>query len=251
MLAGLIFDIREFAVHDGPGIRTTVFLKGCPLDCAWCHNPEGKLRAPQVMQTPRGERAVGKVYSPQELAAYLNRQAEILRANEGGVTFSGGEPLMQAPFIHATLDLLDDFHILLDTSGYADAATFQNLAARCHLVYYDLKLMDVQAHLKYTGKSNELILQNLRGLSETGVPFVIRVPLIPTLTDTDANLMAMAEFVRDLPGLLRIELLPYNKLAGAKYLQLGLEYSLRSIEDYPVNAATDIFLSRGIEVRVQ
>ncbi len=251
MQTGNIFDIKEFTVHDGPGIRTTVFFKGCPLDCAWCHNPEGKQAAPQLMRTPRGERVVGRTYTAEELAAYLNNQAVILRANEGGVTWSGGEPLSQAAFIHATLDLLDDIHSLLDTSGYASPETFTNLIVRCQLVYFDLKVMDNEAHRKVTGQPNTLILQNLRLLSQSGVPFVIRVPLVPTITDTDDNLTAIADLVQGLPGLLRVDLLPYNHLAGAKYPLLGIEYPLRTIEHRPVNVRADLFIDRGIEVVIQ
>src|SRR5512136_1247357 len=104
MTNGIVFDIREFAVHDGPGIRTTVFLKGCPLACQWCHNPEGQSRQPQAMQGPTGVRIAGVEYSPEALADLLNRQAAILRDNEGGVTFSGGEPLMQAAFVAEVID---------------------------------------------------------------------------------------------------------------------------------------------------
>ncbi|MBN1965055.1 MAG: radical SAM protein [Anaerolineae bacterium] len=248
MITGLVFDIKEFAVHDGPGIRTTVFLKGCPLDCAWCHSPEGKDPAPQVMHTPRGDRISGKVYTPEALAAYLNSQAAILTANEGGVTFSGGEPLMQAAFIHATLDRLAPVHRLLDTSGFAERGVFADLVRRFDLVYYDLKLLDPQAHQRHTGVSNAPILANLQVLSDSGVPFVIRVPLIPTLTDTDENLRAIAEHVRGLPGLMRVDLLPYNQLAGAKYPMLGLAYPLQALEDRPVNRRPDLFTSRGIQV---
>src|SRR5512138_1818211 len=98
---GIVFDIKEFSVHDGPGIRTTVFLKGCPLHCVWCHNPEGQSRQPQVMRGPAGDRQAGMEYTPDELAALLNRQGVIFKANEGGVTFSGGEPLLQAEFVLA------------------------------------------------------------------------------------------------------------------------------------------------------
>ncbi len=105
------FDIKEFAVHDGPGIRTTVFLKGCSLACQWCHNPEGQSRLPQVMRSPTGERTAGQVYTAPELARLLNQQAAILKAAEGGVTFSGGEPLFQARFVSQVIDLLDGVHI--------------------------------------------------------------------------------------------------------------------------------------------
>src|SRR5512135_1042485 len=117
MTQGIVFDIREFAVHDGPGIRTTVFLKGCPLACQWCHNPEGQSRQPQEMLSSGGRRIAGKEYTPDELAAILNRQADILREAEGGVTFSGGEPLMQAAFVSEVIDRFRGIHVLLDTCG--------------------------------------------------------------------------------------------------------------------------------------
>src|SRR5512140_760389 len=118
MTSGIVFDIREFTIHDGPGIRTTVFMKGCPLVCTWCHNPEGQSRQPQIIRSPAGERLAGREYTAEQLAGLLNQQAGILKANEGGVTFSGGEPLLQARFVAEVIDLLADTHILLDTSGY-------------------------------------------------------------------------------------------------------------------------------------
>ena len=117
MSRGIVFDVREFTVHDGPGIRTTVFMKGCPLRCTWCHNPEGLDMAPSVMRSPAGERTVGRSYEAAELAAILSRQASILAMNGGGVTFSGGEPLMQAGFVAEVIDLLPGMHVVLDTSG--------------------------------------------------------------------------------------------------------------------------------------
>ncbi|MBI5960313.1 MAG: radical SAM protein [Chloroflexi bacterium] len=248
MTPGIVFDIKEFAVHDGPGIRTTVFLKGCPLSCVWCHSPEGKDPAPQMMHTPRGDRIAGKAYTPEALAVYLNNQVSILNANEGGVTFSGGEPLMQAAFIHSTLDLLEPVHRLLDTSGFAERHVFGDLVRRFDMVYFDLKLMDPQAHRTHTGVSNAPILNNLQILSQSGVPFVIRVPLIPTITDTDENQRAIADHVYSLPGLLRVDLLPYNQLAGAKYPMLGMVYALHDLEKHPVNLRPDLFLSKGIQV---
>src|SRR5512146_2767093 len=128
MTTGIVFDIREFTLHDGPGIRTTVFVKGCPLSCMWCHNPEGLSRRPQVIHSLAGERVAGQEYTATELASLLNQQADVLRANEGGVTFSGGEPLLQADFVAEVIDLLPGVHILLDTSGYGTAKAFHRLA---------------------------------------------------------------------------------------------------------------------------
>ena len=123
-MTGVVFDIRELTVHDGPGLRTTVFLKGCPLRCAWCHNPEGLSPNPQILRSAAGERVAGRNYTSVELATILNRQAPLLREN-GGVTFSGGEPLMQAAFVADTIDRLEELHVTLDTSGYAPEQDFR------------------------------------------------------------------------------------------------------------------------------
>ncbi len=247
---GILFDIREFTLHDGPGIRTTVFVKGCPLRCSWCHNPEGQSRQPQLIRGATGERLAGKEYTPRELADILNKQATILSMNEGGVTFSGGEPLIQAEFVAAVIDLLDDLHVLLDTSGHASEDDFRRVARRSNLVFFDLKLMDRDLHLRYTGCDNHLILHNLHVLSTLGVPFVIRVPLVPGVTDTNKNLSQIADRVRGLPGLLRVDLLPYNKAAGAKYKSLGMDFNPGYDETRQLNMNTAFFEKAGIPVRV-
>ncbi len=253
MTQGIVFDIREFAVHDGPGIRTTVFLKGCPLACQWCHNPEGQRREPQEMRSPGGSRTAGREVAPEELAAILNRQAGILRDNEGGVTFSGGEPLMQAAFVAEVIDRLrlsGGMHVLLDTCGYGSAKDFRRLLERTQLVYYDLKLIDPVVHRHYTGCDNGPILANLQLLAESGVPYVIRVPLVPGVTDTDEALAAIAGRVAGLPGLQEVHLLPYNRAAGAKYAAAGMAFRPEYDESRPVNANTGIFEAQGIKVKV-
>ena len=250
MLTGTVFDIKEFAVHDGPGIRTTVFLKGCPLRCVWCQNPEGLSSAPEVMRSPVGERVVGKEYTSDELAGILNGQADILRRNEGGVSFSGGEPLMQAHFIAEVIGALDNVHTLLDTSGYATEQDFRLVASKVDLIYFDLKLIDPAEHMKFTGVDNAMILHNLRLIPQLDTPFVIRVPLVPSVTDTDANLTAIAETIRGLNGMQRIDLLPYNKAAGGKYKACGMEFKVDYDEAQAVNANAAIFGGLGVEVRV-
>jgi pyruvate formate lyase activating enzyme len=201
MTTGIVFDIKEFTVHDGPGVRTTVFLKGCPLACMWCHNPESQSIQPQVIRSPTGERLAGREYEAAELAALLNQQAALLRANEGGITFSGGEPLFQAEFVGEVIDRLDDLHVVLDTCGHAPQPDFLLVLARSDLVFYDLKLVDRQAHLHYTGVDNDLILANLDLLGQSGKPFIVRVPLVPGVTDTDENLAGIAQAVENMPGL--------------------------------------------------
>jgi len=235
MYSGIVFDIREFSVHDGPGIRTSVFLKGCPPSCVWCHNPEGQSIEPQVIRSPVGERIAGTVYTSGELAEYLNQQAEILRNNEGGVTFSGGEPLLQTDFVAEVIDLLDDIHIVLDTSGYAPEKDFLSLIDRSDLIFFDLKLIDRRMHRQCTGCDNDLILNNLQRMSASGKPFVIRVPLVPGVTDTDKNLTDIAQTVNGLPGLVRVDLLPYNRAAGSKYRSIGRKFNPDYDEAQPVN----------------
>ncbi|OGN96314.1 MAG: hypothetical protein A2Z71_06425 [Chloroflexi bacterium RBG_13_50_21] len=250
MTSGTVFDIKEFTIHDGPGIRTTVFLKGCPLSCMWCHNPEGQSCQPQVIRGLAGERIAGKEYTAIGLAALLNPQIDILRANEGGLTFSGGEPLLQADFVAEVIDLLDDVHVLLDTSGYGDEQDFRSLVDRSDLVFFDLKLIDSTMHHHYTGCDNTQILRNLILLNKIGKPFVVRVPLVPGVTDTDQNLEAIVQTLRGLSGLLRVDLLPYNKAAGSKYRYAGMEFKPEYDESQELNLNTSLFEHAGIKVSI-
>ncbi len=250
MTTGMVCDIREFTLHDGPGIRTTVFMKGCPLRCSWCHNPEAQSSESQEIRAGGFRRIVGTRYEAAELAALLNRQADVLKANGGGITFSGGEPLLQSRFVAEVIDRLDRVHVVLDTCGYAEETEFRLVAAKCQLVYYDLKLMDPEIHRRFTGVDNARILSNLARLGEMGVPFVVRVPLIPGVTDTDANLSAIALAVRTIPGLVRVDLLPYNEAAGGKYAALGMTFSPGFDETAEVNANLEPFTAAGIEVGV-
>ena len=251
MQTGLVFDLKEFAVHDGPGIRTTVFLKGCPLACMWCHNPESQSRAPQVMRGSTGTRIAGTQYTSAQLAALLNRQAPIFQQNEGGVTFSGGEPLLQAAFVAEVIDQLAPLHILLDTAGFGSQSELRLLLPRLDLIYYDLKLVDAQAHRAYTGVDNQLILRNLQLVSQSGVPFVIRVPLVPGVTDTEANLRQIAQILQGLPGLLGVDLLAYNRQAGAKYAAAGMPFHPSYAESQAVQLNPAIFQDAGIKVKVR
>jgi pyruvate formate lyase activating enzyme len=249
MTSGIVFDIKEFTVHDGPGVRTTVFLKGCPLACMWCHNPEGQSMQPQTIRSLSGERVAGREYSAGELASLLNQPAALLRTNEGGITFSGGEPLFQAEFVAEVIDLLDDLHVVLDTCGYAPQPDFLLLLARSNLVFYDLKLIDRELHLHYTGYDNDLILRNLQLLGESGKPFIIRVPLVPGVTDTDENLAAIVKTIEKMPGLVEVDLLPYNRTAGSKYRFAGMEFKPDYDETRPLNINMKIFEEAGLKVK--
>lgn len=225
-------------------------MKGCPLKCMWCHNPEGQSFEPQWMNGPTGGRLAGTPYEAADLAALLNRYGKIVRANEGGVSFSGGEPLMQASFIAEVIDQLEGIHVLLDTSGDGREEDLRLLLNRVDLVYYDIKLADPKLHERYTGRDNRRILSNLAVLSQSEIPFVIRVPLVPGVTDTRENLTAIAGIAKDLAGLERVDLLPYNRAAGAKYEAAGLHFQPDYDENQAVNADTILFESLGVKARV-
>lgn len=256
-MRGLIFDIKEMALNDGAGVRTTVFFKGCPLRCIWCHNPEGLLPKPQLYQragctgcglcrggcsheecAPYGRclhicpgdfiTVAGKYYETSELAEKLEKRAASYRFLSGGVTFSGGEPLMQWEFLREIiLKLKGKVHVAVETSGFASGEAFRSIAELCDFVYMDIKLADENEHIRYTGVSNAVIMQNAKWLMKSGVAHVFRVPLIPGITDTVSNLTAISEFLGDES----VELLPYNKLAAAKYGNVGLEFTDKIVEE--------------------
>jgi len=279
-MKGTVFSIEEFSVYDGPGIRTTVFLKGCPLRCSWCHNPEGQSGTAQIVRSPNGclhcgacrEAAVredgvlrfteasiracprgllrvcGEEYEAEELCKRLVKNRELLAG--GGVTFSGGEPLWQSEFLLECLSLLKgSLHTAVQTTGFCSAQTFERVLSKTDYVLYDLKLIDDRLHRKYTGVSNRLILENFQALVKSRVAFSVRTPLIPGVTDTEENLSAIARLLRD-AGVGHIELLPYNKMAGGKYKILLREYTPLFDEAQEPNARLSLFDSYSVKAEI-
>jgi pyruvate formate lyase activating enzyme len=220
-----IFDIKRFAVHDGPGIRTTVFLKGCPLGCSWCHNPESQSVGVSVFEGRGGPLKVGRLVTVEELLRDIERDTLFFDESGGGVTFSGGEPLAQPDFLLAALARCGEraIHRTVDTSGYAPREVLLAAAARTELFLYDVKLLDEDAHREHTGVGVGLILGNLLALCETGVSIRLRFPVIPGITDTAANIDALGELVRSLPRRLPVDCLPYHAAAMDKYPRFGME----------------------------
>ena len=225
-MTGRVFEIREFTLHDGPGVRTTVFLKGCPLRCAWCHNPEGQSHEKETMRRKDGSTTVcGEDWTDEALAAELLRNADIMLQSGGGVTFSGGEPLAQAAFVCAVADRLRAAGVscALETSGAAPESDYRAVVSRMAFVYQDLKHHDAQAFRRWCGGDLPGVLRNYRWLRTAGIPFHVRVPCIPGVNDTPADRAALLALAG--PGA-QVEFLPYNPAAPAKYPMLGRMYPL-------------------------
>jgi pyruvate formate lyase activating enzyme len=222
---GRIFDIKRFSSHDGPGIRSTVFLTGCPLRCAWCHNPEA-LVCPDDQINPRIRQVTVAA-----LVRELERDVTYFDASGGGVTISGGEPLSQAGF---TLELLRacrqrELHTAIDTSGAVDPAVLTAAAGLTHLILYDLKTMDPAIHREWTGAGNQRILDNLTLLNRLDTEVWIRLPIIPGVNDDPANLDAIIAFLAA-TRFRSVSILPYHRIAEAKYQRLGLPNRMAGIE---------------------
>lgn len=218
--SGVVLEIEEFAVHDGPGIRTVVFLKGCPLSCTWCHNPEAIAFGTQVVDGPE-PRLVGQRMDVASLAARILRFGHVLADSGGGVTFSGGEPMAQADFVVRAAQAVRPLHVAIETAGHVASRVFQRVVAAVDLVMIDVKHTDPDVHRRFTGRDNALVLRNVGWLAHGSTPFVVRVPLIPGVNDDHANLERTAQLVAGAPALRGVELLPYNTMAPAKYPRAG------------------------------
>lgn len=252
IMKGLVFDIRSFSVHDGPGIRLTVFLKGCPLRCQWCHNPESQMHCPE--EFIRVQRVGDINHEVKEtMGKYMNAIDVVNRAlvdkpffeeSGGGITLSGGEPLMQIEFTTEILQACKQhsLHTVIDTSGYAETKDFQRVIPFTDIFLYDLKLMDPTAHIKFTGKSNQLIHNNLITLLNQKRRVFIRIPLIQDITDTSSNLDAIRQFLDRAGGVERIDLLPYHHTASGKYERLQKPFMNSMPRQYDPNKAEKIRL---------
>ena len=296
MHSGQLFDIQYFGVHDGPGIRTLVFLKGCPLRCAWCCNPEShrqeaqiryvKLRCrgchscaaaclygaieplpgsirihfarcrdchhrPCLEACPHEALSLcGFTMTSRELVAEIVKDQDFYRNSGGGVTFTGGEPLTQAGFLCETLKLCKEegIHTAIETSGYGSLEAVQSIAPYTDLFLFDLKLADPAQHRKHTGKLNRQILQNLEYLSDQLKDIIIRLPLVPGITDTTENIEGIILLMKDF-GIREINLEPYHALGIPKYEQFGISHPPLPVEmdpDYPPNNLMTRFLEEGI-----
>ena len=295
---GIIFDIKKFAIDDGPGIRTTIFFKGCLLRCWWCHNPEGQLPTSELMYRrtrcdscaecvricpeeaiscslkrisinrdhcnlcgkccqvcPTGALTiVGKQVSLEEVLREIDKDSIFYDESQGGVTASGGEPLLQLDFLNALLKECKDRDIrtAVDTCGYASHDAIDKISDKVDLFLYDIKTMDEKKHMKYTGVSNKPILENLKRLAENGSNIQIRFPIIPGINDDKENVTETAEFVASC-RIKNISLLPYHRAGIEKYKSLSRTYKLKKIQtpsDQDLSLIEEELEAFGLKVKI-
>jgi pyruvate formate lyase activating enzyme len=248
-MLGIISNIQRFTVHDGPGIRLTVFMQGCPLTCWWCHNPEC-IRHHHIDDTDEHRR-----YGVKELMHEIRKEQIFIDESNGGVTFSGGEPLMQAKFLSRMLDACkaEDIHSALDTSGLANTETFNSIIDKPSLFLYDLKIINDELHEKYTGVSNKLIIKNLETLNAQQKKVIIRIPLIPKITDTDQNIDDIITLLKRLKNITKVNLLPYHSIAESKYDRLSLTNHMAGVKESDqkdINIIKKLFTDAGYQTRI-
>ena len=249
-MKGIISDIKRFAVHDGDGIRTTVFFKGCPLKCVWCHNPEGISFEPQmafyknkcigcgecekegfITEDCLGEARVlyGREVTVEELLPKLLEDKDFYETSGGGVTLSGGECLCQADFCAELLKKLKEFgiHTAVDTCGFVPVEAIDKVLPYTDIFLYDIKAMDEEVHVKCTGQSNKRILENLKYIDSCGKNIEIRIPCVPNINDNQME--KIEEFISSLKNVKAVKVLPYHNFAGSKYEALGMKNTLPEV----------------------
>jgi pyruvate formate lyase activating enzyme len=241
-MKGLIFSVKRYSIHDGPGIRVTFFMKGCPLSCMWCHNPEGISAEPEtvIRKNRVGEREfsnseeVGKYYSVENILEILEKEKVFINQSKGGVTFSGGEPMLQFEFLLEALKACkaNGFHTAVDTSGYSSAENYRAIIPYTDIFLFDIKHLDEFKHLEYTGVSNIGILDNYRLLSANAREIMVRIPVIPGLNDDEEHMQKLKQFIQSTKtgSLTKINLLPFHKIGSSKYKRFNIPYRMEGVE---------------------
>jgi pyruvate formate lyase activating enzyme len=262
---GLIFSVKRYSIHDGPGIRVTFFMKGCPLRCMWCHNPEGISPVQEsVVSTNRiGDKEfiknenVGNYYTVNDILEILEKEKVFINQSKGGVTFSGGEPMIQFEFLLEALKACkkEGFHTTVDTSGYSSAENYKSIIPFTDLFLFDIKHLDEARHIESTGVSNTGILDNYRLLLESGKDLMIRFPVIPGINDDTDHLEKLRSFIisTKTDTLKRINLLPFHKIGSSKYKRFNIPYRMGSVEPptrYKMEILKEFFLETGVKVKI-
>jgi pyruvate formate lyase activating enzyme len=241
-MKGLIFNIKRYSIHDGPGIRVTFFMKGCPLSCRWCHNPEGISPDREIVEQIEkvGEREfirmeeAGQFYSVSDIIEILDRERVFINESKGGVTFSGGEPMLQTDFLLEALKACrkNDYHTAVDTSGYSTANNFKMVIPYTDLFLFDIKHMNDSRHIEFTGVSNLLIFSNFQLILDSGTDIIVRIPVVPGFNDDPKNLNTLKQFLTDSKreNLKKISLLPYHRIGKVKYKKFSIPGRMNNAE---------------------
>ena len=284
---GLVSVIQKYSTKDGPGIRSTVFMKGCPLGCLWCSNPELIRPTPDLLYTrekcarcgdciqvcpqnalsfgadgfiridralcdgcgacvpvcPQGAlELIGKLMGVDEVLQELLKDRVFYQTSGGGVTFSGGEPLLQSGFVARCAARLqaEQVHVALDTAGYVTWCRFEEVLPVIDLVLFDLKFADPQQHRLYTGRDNELILANLQLLAQHDVPLFVRLVMVPGINDSEPEIRARMDLLAGLGNVQQVDILAYHRFGEGKYARLGLDYPLVGLQEYPAERLQEI-----------
>ena len=286
---GMVFDVKRYALHDGPGIRVTIHMKGCPLSCRWCHNPESRLSMPQVLfrkerciacgacidacpkgavedlcsgcgacavACPSGARELcGKEMSVDDVMAQILKESVFFDQSKGGITLSGGEPLYQPDFATALLKECRrrDIHTAVDTCGFVSRSVLMEALPFTGLFLYDIKHMDPEKHREYAGVDNEIILSNLEMLGTAGALIHVRIPFVPEVNTDEKNLCSAGAFLGGVKGVAKVDLLPYHSAAEDKHRRWNLEYKLKGLRapsEEVLKQGARILESYGLKVEI-
>ncbi|MDR2131710.1 MAG: glycyl-radical enzyme activating protein [Odoribacteraceae bacterium] len=260
-MKGFIFDIKRYAIHDGPGIRTTVFFKGCNLRCRWCHNPESQPAGETLMwQTLKvgerehaGQRVVGYSLTVDELVARVTRDRIFYEESGGGVTFSGGEPLLQAEFLAECLARCREQHLhtCIDTAGAVRTNRLDEICRLADLFLYDLKSLNPRKFHAHVGEGLEIVKSNLEHVARVAKEVIIRVPVIPGVNMERGDTREIIDFLAGIPAIRRVQLLPYHRNGADKYTRLGKTYEMGDTPGLKQENVTGIktwFQEAGYEV---
>ena len=262
---GLIFSVKRYSIHDGPGIRVTFFMKGCPLNCLWCHNPEGISPFPETVNQKNkigvkefnNLEEVGKYYSVEEVIEIVEKEKVFINQSKGGVTLSGGEPMLQIEFLVNVLKACkaNGYHTAVDTSGYSSSENYQSIIPFTDLFLFDLKHLDDARHVELTGVSNVGIVENYKLLLNSGKDIMVRIPVIPGYNDDQDHLERLKHFISETKttSLKMINLLPFHRIGSSKYKRFNLPYRMGGVETPSKGKMKELkesFSQTGIRVKI-
>lgn len=241
LVRGRIFDIQRFSTHDGPGIRTLVFLKGCALRCRWCCNPESQSYEIETMMQNGKPKIMGKDVTVKEVLDEVLQDRPYYNRSGGGITLSGGESLLQPDFAIALLRSCkkSGINTAIETTGFASADIIREFLPHLDTVLMDIKHINSNKHKEFTTQSNEKILENAKLIASEAKKLIIRVPVIPTFNDTVAEIADIAQFASTLPNVNEIHLLPYHSMGRDKYTGLNREYGMGDLKS-PTNELMEV-----------